>query len=1745
MYPKKIVTILLLASLFAIKSFSQFTATWALTANEVGVKTGVQLTNVIIDDAVIGSAFTSNIGFGSNGVKCQPASGTDWVIAPTDGWHIDFPISPNGAVDVVVRGLTLTARQSGGSGVNVMSLAYQADGVGPFIPFGTPQITGSSSTIYPISFGTLSRKLYNGHTYIVRLYMYAQASGVSSSRSISIKSNVITGNTINAGTQPSVTTTTTIQTGKYTATATGVVTANSYTANQSGVVWDIATNPTISLATKNVSGPTVTGNIDFINGGSITGLTAATTYFARAFVVSETGDVFYGQNLSFTTDAPTIASLTTDVATNITSIKALSGGVIIDSGGVGITAKGVCWSTVTNPNISLLTKTNDGIGNTSFSASLKPLLPNTTYYAKAYATNSIGTAYGNEISFKTDTAQAVIISQTGNSANSLSFGNIIVNNVSTVQSYILSASSLIPLVGNITITAPNGFQVSLSPTSGFAAIINVPHTAGILITTTIYVRFSPTQFGAVSGIITHTGGGAITKNIDDVNVTGTGIQNPADFSNTGTDFWVGYGFQALMTGSNEQEMVLYISAKQDAIVTVEIGKPGDFNYYIQTYNVVANTATVSLPLPKSGVQDCRLNRTATLARGIHVYSNGVPFSLWEHIYANSSSGASLILPTNTWGSSYSVLTVGGKTNAGVPHSFFYVQAAEDNTIVDIIPSADITANASGTSTLYPANILFTAVLNKGEVFNALGKLIATRDGVDLTGTTVVSRDCNKKIALFTGNGRVELRIGGCTPQTGGSDNFLQQMFPKQAWGTKYVTSPFRDMEAGLYKIIVSDPATVVTVNGNIVTNLVQNAYSIETDTLLNIVSNKPVMVAQFCVANKCNGTGIPTHPSTGDIGDPEMVILSPVQQAINDVTVYSTNNFNILHNYVNVIIPTAGVANFLFDGANASASFSTHTADANYSYAVFADLVGNKSHRMQSDIAFNAIAYGFSTNGSNESYGYNAGTNIKTLTQYLTANNIYPNKTTDSVIATCLNNDFKYTVSLPYKPLSIKWDFFNNISQLPNSDTVYVNSPSPTDSSVVNGATLYKYSLPTTYKFTSIGTFPVNIIVNATNADGCSGLQTIKFSIKVVEPPTPHFLLEYVPSVCIPSTLNFTDSSYDKNGYAMNGREWTFFGNVSTPTSTDSVPTVSYFLPNSYKVNLRAINAIGCFKDTLFTAIVYNGPVIDSVVADNNGPDCAGRSILFTATTTSAIGTIIKYYWNFGDGTNDTTTTNTVSHTFLNANITGDTVTLYVESSAGCTSGFYQLIQPIYKIVSDFTFTSPQCLNTAVTFTNATIGASAATPIVANYNWSFIAANSTTSTLQMPLPVTYNTPGVYDVLLRVGLTKNGKEFCTDATSKKITIVSAINITNITANNSGVDCAGNVITYTAISNTPTATTKWFWEFSDGKKDTTSTAQINHSFVGTGLVTIKVFAKDTFGCVGSSYTLNQTIYKPKADFSFVSPQCVNTPITFTDVSTGIAVTAPIVANYNWSFGDVANTTSTTTGTVTFVAGYATPNTYNIKLRVALSNAGVEFCVDSTNPAKQIIINGILPKPIVSVNTIATSASSLTFNWAAIVGATGYQVAVNNGNYIIPSSGANGLSHTLTGLTPNTIHNICVKATGSCAGDSGCISGKTLAATTEFYVPTAFNPSSTNDLNKNVIICGNNDIANIRFIIFNQWGEKMYETTNLNPVGVNCFKMWNGAAFGKDQPSGVYAYVASITLKGADAKVINKKGLINLVW
>ena len=98
--------------------------------------------------------------------------------------------------------------------------------------------------------------------------------------------------------------------------------------------------------------------------------------------------------------------LATVAASNIGMNTATTGGNIFSDGGAPITARGVCYSVTPNPTLSE-NHTSDGTGTGAFTSSLTNLVENTTYYVRAYATNSAGTAYGNEISFTTEAGSSL------------------------------------------------------------------------------------------------------------------------------------------------------------------------------------------------------------------------------------------------------------------------------------------------------------------------------------------------------------------------------------------------------------------------------------------------------------------------------------------------------------------------------------------------------------------------------------------------------------------------------------------------------------------------------------------------------------------------------------------------------------------------------------------------------------------------------------------------------------------------------------------------------------------------------------------------------------------------------------------------------------------------------------------------------------------------------------------------------------------------------------------------------------------------------------------------------------------------------------------------------------------------------------------------------------------------------------------------------------------------------------------
>jgi uncharacterized protein (TIGR02145 family) len=133
---------------------------------------------------------------------------------------------------------------------------------------------------------------------------------------------------------------------------------------------------------------------------TVTGLSSNTTYYVRAYAINGMGTSF-GSLISFTTsivlNPPTVV---TTAALNITASSATLGGNVISDGNATVTERGIVYSTSTNPTV-LNSKIAMGTGTGLFNQTVTGLSGSTTYYARAYAINSQGTAYGSQISFIT------------------------------------------------------------------------------------------------------------------------------------------------------------------------------------------------------------------------------------------------------------------------------------------------------------------------------------------------------------------------------------------------------------------------------------------------------------------------------------------------------------------------------------------------------------------------------------------------------------------------------------------------------------------------------------------------------------------------------------------------------------------------------------------------------------------------------------------------------------------------------------------------------------------------------------------------------------------------------------------------------------------------------------------------------------------------------------------------------------------------------------------------------------------------------------------------------------------------------------------------------------------------------------------------------------------------------------------------------------------------------------------------
>ena len=358
-----------------------------------------------------------------------------------------------------VTSITLTTAVSGGNitadgggSVTARGICWSTTSGPTTDDANTSDATGSGSFTSNLSL------LLPGTTYYVRAYA-TNSAGTAYGNEVSFTTNQIVFATLTTTAATSITLTT--------ATSGGNITNNGGgTISVKGVCWSLTATPTIS----NFITSDGTGTGAFTS--SLTGLTAGTTYHVRAYATNEAG-TSYGNEISFTTGSIVVPTLTTATVTSITLTTAVSGGNITADGGASVTARGVCWALTANPLITD-SKSSDATGTGVYASNLTGLLPGTTYHVRAYASNSAGTAYGNDLSFTTTAVALATLTTTAATSitmtSAVSGGNITADGGGTVSARgVCWATTANPIATGSHTTDGSGTGIFTSNITGLSA----------------------------------------------------------------------------------------------------------------------------------------------------------------------------------------------------------------------------------------------------------------------------------------------------------------------------------------------------------------------------------------------------------------------------------------------------------------------------------------------------------------------------------------------------------------------------------------------------------------------------------------------------------------------------------------------------------------------------------------------------------------------------------------------------------------------------------------------------------------------------------------------------------------------------------------------------------------------------------------------------------------------------------------------------------------------------------------------------------------------------------------------------------------------------------------------------------------------------------------------------------------------------------------------------------------------------
>lgn len=1042
----------------------------------------------------------------------------------------------------------------------------------------------------------------------------------------------------------------------------------------------------------------------------------------------------------------------------------------------------------------------------------------------------------------------------------------------------------------------------------------------------------------------------------------------SQISSTGKTFYMTFMEMEARTGGYPDSLIIYITSEKNTTIVLDNPRLSGSS---QTINITAGVVNRRAVDPQFYYpQGSEFNASdLNSKRGLRIVAKDPVNVYCMNLELNRSDGT-FVMPYESipqapvfYVTSYTPTQRSGSTYSP---SQFAIIAMDNNVSVEITPTVRTRGGkAAGTA--------FTVSMSRGQVYQVQSDPADgnTSDGTsltgDLTGTRIrVVNGCGK-INVFCGMRSVKIPNSSCGIAV---DHLYTQLFPISVLGTKHVVMPYKDQSKGyIVKVLATKPNTRISVDGTYVgsTRDAGKYYYLDVTSSVArcITSDSPVYVVQYMKnGGNCAGT-------TGNNGDPAILIMPDQSQKMLKTIVGTANTSNMNKHYVNVLVATNAKKIVKINGTFVSSTAFTDVSCADHSY-VQLNVNNPSSNVIECDSGLIAVAYGV---GRYESYSYCSGALFENLEYDFTLKRA----------SKCPKYPVDISAKVPktVKPLAILWDFGDN-------------TPRDTGRKV-------------THAFLKTGSFYVTMKVVVKVPCGANDTFTRSKIIDILPGPTLNFPDTLIK--CGNARINETfdagssvkflykwqDSSAKRFYTATNtGKVWVRVRDTSTNCSSMDSTVIVRAAQIDAKLNYdTAYNCINVNRYVLSDNTNYYGDRLKSVLWKLANPYLPGDTtrltdLIFRKTfdsigqyyleyivytkkgcsdtvktvlnvnglptaklwssklfycqnsTTDLIdssygdGGIGKTFWTYGDGTKDTVNNRFGRHRYTSYDTF--TVNMITQTIHGCTdtldSAFVVHPVPVSKITKT---TNNQCFKQ-----NSFDFSDNSSPLpYGTYNRYWHYNGTSTTGVSSLIAVKFKDTGFWTVT-RIDTSDYG---CMDSVKATVYVAPEPKARLVVTDSN--KCFNqhffNLDDRSIIGSGAVASRKW--TFSDGSTSTSKTLT-KKKFSAWGVYTVKLVVTSGLGCKDSLTRLLDVSPSPKSAFSVNDDiQCI-IGNSFSFSPDNILVVPGITVSHKWDFGDNATSTAQSP-----VYSYSDTGTYKVKYIMSTSQA----CHDTT-----IRIMRVVPTP-----------------------------------------------------------------------------------------------------------------------------------------------------------------------------------------